>query len=477
MDSATLHIVNETAPSWDTASAWSMGCGAARTSTLQVLVLTFILVISSTVAGPIIARLTCSHKLVGYMLLGFVCTERMLDMIVSAHALDDLKWVMVLCKAFTAFETGTQLASAGELKYYVKSVTFAAVSHVAACFGAGLLVLLTLLSIQGFATVPDCDSEPIDVPLPAGGFAMATAAAIGVIATAAEPSMYVDIATEARAQGIHVAAGLRVSSGTAILSTLLLLLAAPTIGFGQHGVVWALVSTIVSMLLSLLMTVLLWKAIVTATRVPLKHWLGLLSPKLGRHYSDTTDRAVKMVLVLGVAAILFWLGEQLERLPASDRPVIVRPLNGTGVLTLMYAPSPALWGPPFALTFQPWACCFFASFLLCNTEDAPQPSAASRRSLADYGPREAARRELERQQRVKSDWRLMLQPFKPYALPALGTLSGLTLTLTLDINPSLILTLPYPNLTLALTIILTLTLTRHALRAVAQLLSDLRWPR
>ena len=69
----------------------------------------------------------------------------------------------------------------------------------------------------------------------------------------------------------------------------------------------------------------------------------------------------------------------------------------------------------------------------------------------------------------------MLQPFKPYALPALGTLSGLTLTLTLDINPSLILTLP--NLTLTLTIILTLTLTRHALRAVAQLLSDLRRPR
>jgi hypothetical protein len=220
-----------------------MGCGAARTSTLQVLVLTFILIISSTVAGPIIAQLTCSHKLVGYMLLGFVCTERMLDMIVTAHALDDLKWVMVLCKAFTAFETATQLASAGELKYYVKSVSFAAVSHVAACFGAGLLVLLALLSTQGLATVPDCNSQPIDVPVPVGGFAMAMAAAIGVVATAAEPSMYVDIATEARAQGIYVAAGLRVSSGTAILSTLLLLLAAPAIGFGQHGVVWALVST------------------------------------------------------------------------------------------------------------------------------------------------------------------------------------------------------------------------------------------
>ena len=32
-----------------------------------------------------------------------------------------------------------------------------------------------------------------------------------------------------------------------------------------------------------------------ATRVPLKQWIGMLSPKLGRHYSETTDRAVKMV--------------------------------------------------------------------------------------------------------------------------------------------------------------------------------------
>eukprot|EP00964_Phaeocystis_antarctica_P025384 scaffold14265_cov58-Phaeocystis_antarctica.AAC.3 len=69
-----------------------------------------------------------------------------------------------LCKAFTAFETATQLASAGELKYYVKSVSFAAVSHVAACFGAGLLVLLTLLGTPGFATVPDCNSQPIGTP-------------------------------------------------------------------------------------------------------------------------------------------------------------------------------------------------------------------------------------------------------------------------------------------------------------------------
>ena len=100
--------------------------------------------------------------------------------------------------------------------------------------------------------------------------------------------------------------------------------------------------------------------------------------------------------------------------------------------TLTYAPSPALWGPPFALTFQPWACCFFASFLVCNTDNSPQKATAGRRSLAGYGSRDAARR--EREQKVKSDWRLMLQPFKPYALPTLGTLSGLTLTLTLTLH-------------------------------------------
>jgi hypothetical protein len=43
------------------------------------------------------------------------------------------------------------------------------------------------------------------------------------------------------------------------------------------------------------MTLLLWQTIVTATRVPLKLWLGRISPKLGHHYSDATDRAVKMV--------------------------------------------------------------------------------------------------------------------------------------------------------------------------------------
>ena len=449
MGGSTVYVASENMTSWDTMSAWSMGCGAARTSSLQVLVLTFILIISSTVAGPIIAQLTCSHKLVGYMLLGFVCTDRLLDMIVTAQALEDLKWVMVICKAFTAFETATQLASASELKYYGRCVSFAAVSHVVACFSGGLLVLLALLSSQGFSSMPDCNfqaigtcvplllhatsyrpaslSLPAGAPVPSGGFAVATAAAIGVVATAAEPSMYVDIVTEARAQGLFVAAGLRVASGTALISTLLLLLTAPAIGFGHQGAGRAFTSTIVSILLSFLVTLLLWQAIVTATRVPFKHWLGSLSPKLGRHYSDATDRSVKMVLVLSFAATLFWFAEHLESLTTADLLLVVHRLvrytscvhrsqlqshtdhsphasrqNGTGVSKLMYAPAPAVSGPPFALTFQPWVCCFFASFLVCNKDNS--------------------------QQTLKRDWHLMLQPFKPYVLHALGTLSGLWLT-------------------------------------------------
>ena len=48
---------------------------------------------------------------------------------------------------------------------------------------------------------------------------MAMAAAIGVVATAAEPSMYVDIATEARAQAqIHIHIHVHVHAHVHVLS-------------------------------------------------------------------------------------------------------------------------------------------------------------------------------------------------------------------------------------------------------------------
>ena len=81
-----------------------------------------------------------------------------------------------------------------------------------------------------------------------------------MVATAAEPSTYVDLVTEARAQGLYVATGLRSASSITVLSTLLMLLAAPLIGFGQHGMAWALVSVLVSAVLSVLVTLLLWQA-------------------------------------------------------------------------------------------------------------------------------------------------------------------------------------------------------------------------
>ena len=168
MGNVPQYLPNETiASSWDTMSAWDVGCGStARTSTSQVLVPMFILIISSTVAGPRIARLTCSHELVGYMLLGFVCTERMLGMIVTAHALENLKWVMVICKAFTAFETASHLACAGELTHYKKFVSLVAVSNVSACFGVGLVVLLALFGSPGFSAVLDCNAHTVGAPIP-----------------------------------------------------------------------------------------------------------------------------------------------------------------------------------------------------------------------------------------------------------------------------------------------------------------------
>lgn len=167
-----------------------------------------LLVVASTVAGPLVKRLTWSHELAGYLLLGFVCTDSALDMVVHATAMDKLKWAMVICKAFIAFESATHLALAAEMKYYKKFVVLAAVSHVTLCFVISLIVLMAMLGKESYAAISGCDSSTWEnAAVPAGSLLMAMAAAIGMITSATEPSTYVDIVTEARAQGHFVAAG------------------------------------------------------------------------------------------------------------------------------------------------------------------------------------------------------------------------------------------------------------------------------
>ena len=175
---------------------------------MQVIVPFGLLVVASTVAGPLVKRLTHSHELAGYLLLGFVCTDSALDMVVHATAMDKLKWAMVICKAFAAFESATHLALAAEMKYYQKFVAVVAVSHVTLCFVVSLLVLMAMLGKEGFAAISGCDSSTWEnAAVPAGSLLMAMAAAIGTITSATEPSTYLHIVSEARAQGLFVATG------------------------------------------------------------------------------------------------------------------------------------------------------------------------------------------------------------------------------------------------------------------------------
>ena len=194
-----------------------------------------------------------------------------------------------------------------------------------------------------------------------------------------------------------------------MLSTLLLLVAAPIIGNGQHGVAYAVLSSLISTLFTAVVAVVVWQVIVLAIKIPFKPMLGRVSPKLARQYSEATDRMFKGVIVLAFASLLFYISERLERLPY-DGPWYehAAPSDGGGLAKVRHPSLPddgdgSLWSVPFTVSFQPWPACFFASFMVCNAFRKTPKNTATR-------------------------WRLLLQPFKPYMLPAFGTLSGMWLS-------------------------------------------------
>ena len=141
---------------------------------VQTLIAFVILVVSARVLGNFTQLYT--HKLVGYMLLGFVCTASyMLSMMRHEFTIDFLRYIAVLCKAFIAFETGTHLAALSELKQYAKSVAASALLHVTCCFVVGMMLYQYL--VRGapiFSSVGTWDDWAA-APVLSGSLALATA--------------------------------------------------------------------------------------------------------------------------------------------------------------------------------------------------------------------------------------------------------------------------------------------------------------
>jgi hypothetical protein len=64
------------------------------------------------------------------MLVGFVCTEQLLNVIHLEHAMEYLTWAVIICQAFVAFESATHLVHLKERRS--AAIAFAPLGHLGA---------------------------------------------------------------------------------------------------------------------------------------------------------------------------------------------------------------------------------------------------------------------------------------------------------------------------------------------------------
>ena len=256
---------------------------------VQTLIAFFILVMSARVLGKFTQLYT--HQLVGYMLLGFVCTASyMLSMMRHEFTLEFLRYVAVLCKAFIAFETGTHLATFGELKQYAKSVATSALLHVACCFLVGMLLYQSLVRGAPVFSAVGAWDEWGGAPMLSGTLATATAIAIGVVMTAGEPTCCAEIVANAHATGLFTAAGLRSTSGTTLRAIGLLSIASPIVANLQFGAAYWAPSLFVSLVFTAAVGLFVWRVVILVIDLPFKAHLTHSSFAVARSRADEFDR-------------------------------------------------------------------------------------------------------------------------------------------------------------------------------------------
>lgn len=225
------------------------------------------------------------HRLAGYLLVGLLSTEHLLNLVVHADALAYLRWVSLPCRAFIAFETGTHLAAWGEVKHYAGAVLLSSVL----LGGGGLVVGYVLFG--ALAAQPALFSAAFSLvlapaPALAGALSTTTAVAVGLVFSTAEPTARVDLSHEYHAQGVFTATGLRVGTGIAMLSAAALLFGAPVIITAHNPPLYSLLSSLVSLVLTVVVALLLWRLAVLIIWLPAKQLVMRISPKLALRYPD-----------------------------------------------------------------------------------------------------------------------------------------------------------------------------------------------
>ena len=225
------------------------------------------------------------HRLAGYLLVGLLSTEHLLNLVVHADALAYLRWVSLPCRAFIAFETGTHLAAWGEVKHWRRG-SLAVVSAPGRRGSRRRLRALRCARSAAGALQRRLLARTGAAPALAGALSTTTAVAVGLVFSTAEPTARVDLSHEYHAQGVFTATGLRVGTGIAMLSAAALLFGAPVIITAHNPPLYSLLSSLVSLVLTVVVALLLWRLAVLIIWLPAKQLVMRISPKLALRYPD-----------------------------------------------------------------------------------------------------------------------------------------------------------------------------------------------
>ena len=404
----------------------------------QAALALLVLLLAAPTVGRAAAGLFGVHPMAGCILLGLLACAPVVDMLPMAAALEHLRPASTACRALVALESALHVAPLRDLWRTHRGSAAAGVVH-ALCCAVAAFVALRLITAEwvgapraasalsvGRAPAPDA----VVLPVMVGEYALATAAAIGVVSAAAEPTCMAQLLHDMHSAGVFSATSLHATSGAMLASVLLLLALTPVVSNAHYGISFSLASAAVSAGLTLAVAAALSAVLLGINRTPLRAAIQSrrslpLVGKAGaqmlgytRAHASEIARGLKGVVVLAVAFATFCAADTLEQSSGSVRdassalyscavfegqctavPNATHWSEGT-VCTLRYqAPGSTPTSTP--LSFQPWLACFFASLFVA----------------AGVGGGPGAR----------TRWQLVLQPWSESAHLMLATLSGMWL--------------------------------------------------